>query len=131
MLWLFRFSFSYFVLVDLAIVLSGLAQNSDRSSERCLSSSSSSSSLPSSSENKYDSSSVCTVDKVLPSMTSGGLVFFLHIPKVRLLLDFLHTHDASVLTIYGVLSLINTYNNNMKERLGGQQYVVMLKKSNE
>ncbi|OEU20546.1 hypothetical protein FRACYDRAFT_234174 [Fragilariopsis cylindrus CCMP1102] len=34
-------------------------------------------------DSRYDeySSSVCEVEKALPSMSSGGLVFFLHIPK--------------------------------------------------
>lgn len=70
--------------MDLVIIQSGAAQN--QSSERT--SAASASSLSSPSKDIYDEypSSVCKVDnEALPSMSSGGLVFFLHIPKVRLL----------------------------------------------
>ena len=78
------------ILLHVVKTAGGVAQNQhqDQSSEVKYSALSStlpfpSSTLSSSSGNdhQYEASSVCEL--VLPSMDSGGLIFFLHIPKVR------------------------------------------------
>ena len=107
----------------------------------CLVLTASSLSLPLSSpseDSRYDeySSSVCEVEKALPSMSSGGLVFFLHIPKVRLLFlnsrkTLIHTVKNSVLTVCDCCCVLYSINTMYNKRLVEQRYVVILKGSNE
>jgi hypothetical protein len=70
---MFRYLISRLVLLALAYVQLGVAERKDQLRTA----------PPSqpAGQNKYGSSSVCTANNTLPSLDSGGLVFFLHIPK--------------------------------------------------
>ena len=69
----FRYWISWLLLVSLALAQLGFAEENVRQITG------SHSSLAQ--QDTYGSPSVCTTNNTLPSMESGGLVFFLHIPK--------------------------------------------------